>query len=146
MTRLPIAIVALGVSLFLACHQAETPVGPTPSAPVGKRIEAPGGSYTLITAQELRGMLTKKDFLLVNVHVPYDGEIEKTDLFIPYDEITEHLDRLPARDAKVALYCRRGNMSNLAVRELVSLGYTNLYDLEGGMTAWVAAGFPLQNP
>jgi rhodanese-related sulfurtransferase len=146
MTRLAIAIVTLGVFSFVACHQAETPVGPTPAAPVGKRIEAPGGSYTLITAQELHGMLTKKDFLLVNVHVPYDGEIEKTDAFIPYDEITEHLDRLPARDARVALYCRRGNMSDLAVHALVRLGYTNLYDLEGGMTAWVAAGFPLQNP
>jgi len=144
MNRLVIVAVTCGVLLFVACRPTMAPVSPTPAANVGKRIEAPGGSYTLITVHELQEMLKQKDFLFVNVHVPYYGEIEKTDLFIPYDEIEKHLDKLPAKDAKIVLYCRSGNMSNQAAHVLVSLGYTNVYDVEGGMIAWEAAGFPLK--
>lgn len=45
------------------------------------------GSYRNITAPELKAMLEDKDFLLVNVHIPYEGEIPGTDLFVPYNEI-----------------------------------------------------------
>jgi rhodanese-related sulfurtransferase len=134
-----IAVVILALLLFVACRQAQAP-----AAGVGKRIEAPGGSYTLITANALREMLQDKDFLLVNVHIPYAGEIEPTDLFIPYNEIPKHLDQLPDKAARIVVYCRSGSMSNQAAHELVNLGYTNVYDVEGGMIAWEAAGFPLK--
>ena len=89
-------------------------------------------------------MLESKDFPLVNVHIPYEREIEGTDLFIPYDQIAERLDELPQeRDAKVVLYCRSGSMSAIAAEALVSLGYTNVWNLEGGMIAWEQAGYPL---
>jgi rhodanese-related sulfurtransferase len=34
-------------------------------------------------------------------------------------------------------------MSTRAARELVTLGYTDVYNLVGGFTAWVEAGLPL---
>jgi rhodanese-related sulfurtransferase len=34
-------------------------------------------------------------------------------------------------------------MSTRAARDLVSLGYTDVYNLVGGFTAWVEAGLPL---
>ena len=80
---------------------------------------------------------------LVNVHVPYEGHIDGTDAFVPFDEINDW-DELPTRrEAPIAVYCRSGSMSAQATDTLAALGYTNIVDLRGGMNAWVAAGNPL---
>ena len=39
-------------------------------------------------------------------------------------------------DTPVVVYCQTGVHSNLAARELESLGYTHVYDMAGGITAW----------
>jgi rhodanese-related sulfurtransferase len=36
-------------------------------------------------------------------------------------------------------------MSAIAARELVGRGYTDVWNLDGGMVAWKAAGYPLAN-
>jgi len=103
-----------------------------------------GGSYINIDPSGLAMMLKNKDFLLINVHVPYEGEIMKTDLFIPYNEIKQNLDKLPSdKNAKIVLYCRTNRMSEIAARILVKLGYKNIWNLDGGMNAWKQAGFKL---
>jgi rhodanese-related sulfurtransferase len=99
--------------------------------------------YVQLTVEELAGMLEEKDFVLVNVHIPYEGEIPQTDLFIPFDEIGDRLNELPGRDGRIVLYCRSGSMSTTAARVLVALGYTNVYEVSGGMQAWEAAGHEL---
>ena len=105
---------------------------------------APGPGDRLLSPAELAQMLPFKDFFFVNTHIPYEGEIDQTDAFIPYDQIEENLAQLPAdRDAEIVLYCRSGRMSAIAAEVLVGLGYTNVWDLEGGMIAWEEAGFPL---
>jgi rhodanese-related sulfurtransferase len=102
------------------------------------------GSYTDVSVTGLAAILQKKDFPLINVHIPYEGEIEPTDLFIPYDEIERHLDQLPTdKSDRIVLYCRSDRMSGIAARTLVKLGYTDVWNLDGGMTAWEAAGYPI---
>jgi len=103
-----------------------------------------GGSYTDVSAAGLASMLESNDFPLVNVHVPYEGEIDGTDLFVPFDEIELNLDKLPTdRSAKLVNYCRSGGMSAIAARTLVQLGYTDVWNLDGGMIAWAEAGYQL---
>ncbi len=87
---------------------------------------------------------TTPSAVLVNVHIPYEGHIDGTDDFVPFDEIGTW-DGLPAdRAAPIALYCRSGSMSAQASATLVELGYTNVIDLEGGMNAWTATGNQLE--
>ena len=70
-------------------------------------------------------------------------EIPQTDLFISFDEIADHLDELPGKGEKIVLYCRSGSMSTTAAKTLVELGYTNVFEVDGGMRAWEAAGYKL---
>jgi len=103
----------------------------------------PKGGFAELSVATLKALLDRgeKDFLLVNVHVPYVGEIPGTDLVIPYDRIPAYLDRLPEeRATPLVVYCRSGAMSRAAVRTLVELGYTRVYDVIGGMNAWREAG------
>lgn len=104
-----------------------------------------GGSYKNISVDELQEMLASKDFTFVNVHIPFEGDIPGTDLSIPYNEIEQNLDRLPAdKGAKIILYCRSGRMSTFAAETLAKLGFSNLQNLEGGMIAWEKAGLSLE--
>ena len=138
--------VLLGVIAVLTASGG-APVSTPSAADVGDAGRVPvegGGSYTDITPAQLDATLGEDGFVLVNVHVPYEGEIEGTDAFVPYDQITAHLDRLPAdRSAPVVLYCRSGSMSAIAARALVALGYVDVRNLDGGMNAWRSEGFPL---
>jgi len=99
--------------------------------------------YVDLSVTQLSDFLQKKNFTLVNVHIPYEGELPQTDRFIPFDEIATKLDQLPAKDAPIVLYCRSGRMSTDAAQVLVEQGYTNVFELDGGFNAWVADGHEL---
>jgi rhodanese-related sulfurtransferase len=85
-----------------------------------------------------------KDFLLVNVHIPYDGEIKGTDLNIPYNQINRIVEAIPDLNSRIVLYCRSGSMSASASKELASRGYVNITELVGGYNAWQRAGGPME--
>jgi len=111
----------------------------------GETVNVAGGSYQNIRVADLQTILKNKDFVFVNVHIPFAGNIPDTDVSIPYDEIEQNLSQLPTdKNAKIVLYCRSGRMSEIAAEKLVSLGYTNVWNLKGGMVDWEQAGFELE--
>lgn len=123
-----------------------TPISPANATDGGtRRVAVAGGSYGELSPRTLQAMLADRNFLLINVHVPYEGELAGTDDFIPYDRIAENTARLPAdRQVPIVLYCRTGRMSAEAAATLVRLGYRDVRHLAGGMEAWAAQGYPLQ--
>lgn len=135
---LPAAALAALLLLVAACTQTPS-AAPAEPGTLSKNTDG----YTDITVEQLAAMLADKDFTLVNVHIPYEGEIPQTDLFIPFNEIADHLDELPGKDAPVVLYCRSGSMSTTAAKTLVSWGYTKVLEVDGGMRAWETAGYEL---
>lgn len=136
MKKLLCLVLPLAAMLLAAC-------GPKPVA--AQPVAVDGGSYGNVSAAELQQMLRQHDFVLVNVHTPFAGNIAGTDVSIPYDEIGNQLSLLPPdKTDKIVLYCRSGHMSKIAAEQLVKLGYTNVWNLDGGMQSWEAAGFPLE--
>lgn len=72
----------------------------------GETVNVSGGAYIKLTAAELNAMLKNKDFVFVNVHIPFDGNLPGTDLSIPYDRIADpdNLAQLPTdKNAKIVL-------------------------------------------
>lgn len=133
------------LTLLAGCQQGVNSTGNKNSADVGKVIPSENGSYKNITVAELQEMMKAKDFLLVNVHTPFEGNLPKTDLSIPYDTIDQNLGKLPSdKNAKIVLYCRSDRMSTIASKEMVKLGYTNIWNMVGGMVAWEQAGQPIE--
>lgn len=128
------AVLLLGAGALAPLLLAGRPAPAQPDPPAATLI----GPDELARRLEAR-TLEAGEVTLVNVHVPYAGEIEGTDAFIPFDRIDP--SALPARkDAGIVVYCVSGRMSAIAARQLVALGYTEVSELEGGMNAWVASG------
>ena len=81
---------------------------------------------------------------MVNVHTPWEGNIPQTDLRLAYDQIEQSLDQLPAeKDVKIVVYCLTSGMAKKAVASLLSQGYTNIWMLDGGTTAWEESGLSI---
>lgn len=148
-SRLVAPFLALG--LMVACGAEEAPPSSTTTASEPAQAaesttpaEAPEAGYTDLSIAEFQELIGKEDVTLVNVHVPFEGDLPETDRSIPFDQIEAHLDQLPAdRNAPVVLYCRSGRMSEIAGGTLAGLGYSRVYNLVGGFNAWRAAGLPM---
>ena len=96
--------------------------------------------YAQISADELARIARDEGLTIVNVHIPFGGDVPDTDLSIPHNRISQERDQLPSKDEPIVLYCRSGSMSTAAARVLVDLGYTRVMELDGGFNAWRASG------
>lgn len=96
-----------------------------------------GARYESLGPRAFFERLTAPDTVLVNVHVPYEGELAGTDLFVPFDRITT---TALSREDQVLIYCRSGDMSEQAAEELAATGFERVAHLAGGMLAWESSG------
>jgi rhodanese-related sulfurtransferase len=91
-----------------------------------------------------KDLIATTDPIVINVHIPYEGDIPGTDTSIPYTDVDAIEDYLKHDHcADVLLVCRSDHMSQIAGDELVKRGYLRVRDLKGGFTAWQNAGYPL---
>ena len=62
---------------------------------------------------------------------------------IPVASVFARREELP-RDKDVIFVCSVGQRSALACEMAAAAGLTRLYNLEGGLEAWLKAGFPIE--
>lgn len=95
-----------------------------------KALQSSGAAFTLIDVREDN---------------EWNDEHAKGAVHIGKGVIERDIEsRVPQKDAKLVLYCRAGSRSALAADALLKMGYSNVFSLAGGITAYKAAGLPLE--
>lgn len=130
-----IAILAILAGMFYLVSQDSNKNNP-------EMVQSLKSDYTDISVSELKQMLENKDFRLVDVHIPEQQHILNTDNIIAYNDVEKFISEFPNKNEKVVLYCRSGGMSRTLSQKLIFQGYTNIYNLEGGLNAWQSEGNP----
>ncbi len=101
----------------------------------------------MMSASELKSALEKEDeFVLVDVRTPEEYEAGHLDgsKLVPLDTLERNAENvLTDKNKKLYVYCRTGRRSAEAVGILKNKGYTNVYDVSGGITAWQSSGYSI---
>lgn len=125
----------IGLILAAVAFFAYNTFGSDRNSSVQKDVVSEG--VQLVSPTEFSELVKKGDGFLVDVHTPEQTHIPGTDAFIPYTEIEQNINKLPVdKSTPILIYCRSGSMSKTASQEIVKLGYTNVYDLDGGVNAY----------
>lgn len=133
-TRLSALLLLLIAFLAAGC-------GPT------QQTAAPAGQFTTISVADLKTRLAQDTTLLVlDVRTPeeytQDGHIAGS-LLMPLSDVPQRMNELD-KDQPIACFCRSGNRSRAACEQLASNGFSKLVNVDGGITAWRAAGYPVE--
>jgi len=80
--------------------------------------------------------------LVVDVRAPREYETKHIDgsISLPLNHLEQLADRLPT-DRPLLVHCAGGYRSSIAVSLLRRMGFDEVSELAGGITAWEAAGF-----
>lgn len=113
-------------------------------------IKTPASQYTDVSVNEAKGMIDRQEVFILDVRTQEEyaaGHIKNSKLMavqdIPEQEIKERLKELPA-DRKILVYCRSGSRSAKASKILVENGFTEVYNMQGGITEWTKAGYDIE--
>lgn len=101
-----------------------------------KAVEKPVKEITVEEFDEWK--LNGEDIQLIDVREPSEyAEVNIGALLIPLGSVSENSDKID-RNKKVVMHCKLGGRSANAIRELEEkFGFTNLYNLKGGITAYL---------
>lgn len=120
-----------GLLSITGCRPQSTTDGATP--------DQPAGVYQTISPAEAKKALdADPTIILLDVRTPQeyrDGHIPNSILLPDYQLDEKAAELLPAKEAKIFVYCHSGRRSKVAVQQLIENGYQNVYDL-GGIINW----------
>lgn len=136
-------VAALLLVLIAACSPQSTTVTVIPAVNGGESAaDQPEAEYRTLTIDQFADILADENsgYTIINVHIPFEGEVAGTDAHVAYNDLDALVSALPDPNAPIVLYCRSGSMSETASRALVERGYTQVYDVPGGMIAWEQSG------
>lgn len=92
-----------------------------------------------VTVKELKQLIDdKKEFQLIDVREQHEfDEANLNGELIPMGDVLSHVDKI-SKDKQVIVHCRSGKRSATVIGALESQhGFTNLYNLQGGILAYI---------
>lgn len=124
-----------GVLLLSGCRAESDSSAPETRQTTGTTA-AP---YRRISAEQARQMMEQAEqYILLDVRTEEEFKekrIEGAILIPDYDIAAKAEQQLPDKQALILVYCRTGRRSELAARQLIVMGYTQVYDF-GGIVDW----------
>jgi rhodanese-related sulfurtransferase len=111
-----------------------------------RKAGLPLESVSQITVQELASRRERGGIEVLDVRREGEfqaGHIEDVD-WHPLDRFKAALPGI-SKDTPVAVHCKSGYRSLIAVSVLRRAGYHNVVDVAGGFDAWIAAGLPVES-
>ncbi len=100
-----------------------------------------------ISVQELAMPKTNAHILDAREQKEYQVSHLKDAIFVGYDNF--NLDsiqhKIGNKDEKIVVYCSVGIRSEIVADKLKKAGFTNVYNLYGGIFEWKNNGFPIYN-
>ena len=91
-----------------------------------------------LSVADLKALLDKgTEFKFIDVREKWEHDYSKIDGadLVPLGTFVAHSKTLN-KDEKIVIYCHHGNRSFSACNYLVSNGFTDVYNLYGGIDAW----------
>jgi rhodanese-related sulfurtransferase len=116
---------------------------------VTQLIAEAGRGIVFMSMEEARRHVEQQDAALILVDVREREAFRAAHLTgahnIPRGELELRADReLPDPTARILVYCQFGKVSTLATSTLRTMGYTRAVALDGGLEAWIQAGYPVE--
>ena len=114
-------------------------------------VDAPATqSIELINAGEANQLVADNsgsgDFVILDIRTPDEFDSGRITGSINLDfyesNFASELDKLD-KDKTYFVYCNSGNRSGSAMGTMRDLGFTDVYDLDGGIQAWYSSGFDI---
>lgn len=98
-----------------------------------------GARYMYLVPSVAKASLDNDDnIIILDVRTPeeYNEAHLPGSILIPDYELAQRVEKeLPDKDAVIFVYCRSGNRSKTQANRLISMGYTQVYDI-GGIIDW----------
>jgi rhodanese-related sulfurtransferase len=92
-----------------------------------------------ITVNELKELISKDDIQLIDVRTPKEfstGHINKARNINYFADNFKSIAKDLDKDKAVYVYCRSGKRSSKSAKILQELGFTQIFDLQGGYLEW----------
>jgi rhodanese-related sulfurtransferase len=100
-----------------------------------------------VTPADLNLLLAEKAPFILDVRqaseIEANGFIDGA-VHVEIRELMQNIDKLPAKDQKIVVACASGHRGGYAMAALRLLGYTEVFNLNGGMNAWTKADLPVK--
>lgn len=135
------AVILLLAAAAIGCSSQETPS----PAGTGAATAAAYETVDVQTAYEALG--SDGDAQLVDVREPVEWAetgVAPGAVLIPLADVESRAPAELSAGSPVYVICRSGNRSRTASATLVQLGFTRVYNVDGGITAWLDAGLPVE--